>query len=66
MKKENVWRLPATLFLVGTLAMLLAGAWREIETPAQATPVISLPEAAEQPQTGEAQSNEIVDYPQLD
>jgi len=66
MKNENIWRLPATLFLVGTLAMLLAGAWRELEAPAQATPVISLPEAAEQPQTGEAQSNEIVDYPQLD
>ncbi len=66
MKKENVWRLPATLFLVGTLAMLLAGAWRELEPSARPVPAISLPEAAQQPQTGEPQSNEITDYPQLD
>ena len=66
MKKENVWRLPAALFLVGMLAMLLAGAWRELEMPAQPAQVVSLPDSAQQPKLSEPQSNEISDYPQLD
>ena len=66
MKQENVWRLPATLFLIGLLAMLVAGAWREMEAPARAASVISLPDANGQPQQGEVQSNEIPDFPQLD
>ena len=65
MDQENVWRLPATLFVVGMLAMLLAGAWRELEMPTRPAPVVSLP-STEQPQTGEPQSNEIADFPQLD
>jgi hypothetical protein len=64
MRQENVWRLPATLFLIGLLAMLVAGAWREIEAPARAASAISLPDA--QPHQNEAQSNEIPDFPQLD
>jgi len=66
MKRENVWRLPATLFLIGLLAMLVAGAWREMETPARAASVINLPDSNGQPHQGEPQSNEIPDFPQLD
>ncbi len=65
MDQENVWRLPAALFMVGMLAMLLAGAWRELEMPVRPAPVISVP-STEQPQAGEPQSNEIADFPQLD
>ena len=61
----NVWKLPAMLFFLGTLAMLLAGAWRELEMPTRPAPVVSLP-STEQPQAGEPQSNEIADFPQLD
>jgi hypothetical protein len=64
-REKNVWKLPATLFLIGMLAMLLAGAWRELELPARPAPVVGLP-SAEQPQMGEPQSNEIPDFPQLD
>ena len=53
------------LFVLGTLAMLLAGAWRELEAPVRSAPVIGLP-ATEQPQMGEPPSNEIADFPQLD
>ena len=66
MKRENVWRLPATLFLIGLLAMLVAGAWRELETPTRAASVISLPNSNGQPHQSEPQSNEIPDFPQLD
>ena len=65
MKQENIWRLPATLFLVGILAMLLAGAWRELEAPARAASAISLPDAAQE-QQADPQNNEIPDFPQLD
>jgi hypothetical protein len=65
MKQENIWRLPATLFLVGILAMLVAGAWRELESPAQRAPAISLPDASEQ-QQAEPPSNDIPDFQQLD
>jgi hypothetical protein len=65
MDQENVWKLPAALFMVGMLAMLLAGAWRELEMPIQLPPVISIP-AIEQPQAGEPLSNDIADFPQLD
>jgi len=51
--------------MVGMLAMLLAGAWRELEMPAQPAPVITLP-SVEQPEAAEPQSNEIADFPQLD
>ena len=64
MNQEKVWRLPATLFIVGMLAMLLAGAWRELESPARPAPVVGLPSA--EPEMGEPQSNEIPDFPQLD
>jgi hypothetical protein len=53
------------LFFLGTLAMLFAGAWRELEMPVRPAPVIGLP-SFEQPQAGEPQSNEIADFPQLD
>jgi len=66
MRQENIWRLPATLFLIGILAMLLAGAWRELETPARAATMITLPDGSQQPQPDEAQSNEIPEPPQLD
>ncbi len=65
MEQGNLWRLPAMLFFLGTLAMLLAGAWRELEMPARPAPVIGLP-SVEQPQAGDQQSNEIADFPQLD
>ena len=65
MKQENIWRLPATLFLVGVLAMLMAGAWRELDASAQRASAISLPDAGEQPQA-EPPSNEIDDFQQLD
>ena len=65
MDQEKVWRLPAALFIVGMLAMLLAGAWRELETPLRPATVVSAP-APEQPQLGEPPSNEISDYIQLD
>jgi hypothetical protein len=65
MKQENIWRLPATLFLIGILAMLVAGAWRELEAPAQRAPAVSLPGAGEQ-QQAEPPSNEIGDFQQLD
>lgn len=65
MDQEKVWRLPAALFIVGMLAMLLAGAWRELEVPLQPAAIVSTP-AAEQPQMGEPPSNEISDYIQLD
>ena len=65
MDQEKVWRLPAALFIVGMLAMLLAGAWRELELPIQPATVVSAP-AAEQPQMGDPPSNEITDYIQLD
>jgi len=65
MDQKNVWRLPAALFMVGMLAMLLAGAWRELEMPAQPAPVITLP-SVEQPEAAEPQNNEIADFPQLD
>ena len=65
MKQENIWRLPATLFLVGILAMLVAGAWRELESPARRPPAISLPDAGEQQQAGPP-SNDIPDFQQLD
>jgi hypothetical protein len=65
MDQENVWRLPAALFMVGMLAMLLAGAWRELETPVQPAPVIGIP-SIEQTQVAEPPSNEIADFPQLD
>jgi hypothetical protein len=64
MEHANVWRLPAMLFFLGTLAMLLAGAWRNLEMPVRPAPVIGLP-AIEQPQVAEPQSNEIADFPQL-
>ena len=65
MEHGNVWRLPAMLFVLGTLAMLLAGAWRELEMPVRPAPVIGMP-ATEQPQMAAPQSNEIADFPQLD
>jgi len=65
MEHGNVWRLPAIVFVVGTLAMLLAGALRELEMPVRPAPVIGLP-AIEQPQVAEPPSNEIADCPQLD
>ena len=65
MEDRNVWRLPAMLFFLGTLAMLLAGAWRELELPVQPAPVINLPLPG-QPQAGQPQENEIADFPQLD
>jgi hypothetical protein len=65
MEHGNVWRLPAMLFFLGTLAILLAGAWRELDMPVRPAPVIGLP-AAEQQQMAEPQSNEIADFPQLD
>jgi len=52
------------LFFLGTLAILLAGAWRELESPARPAPVVGLPSA--EPEMGEPQSNEIPDFPQLD
>jgi len=64
MQHANVWRLPAMLFFLGTLAMLLAGAWRELEMPVRPAPVISLP-SLEQPHARDQQSNEIGDFPQL-
>ena len=64
MGHANVWRLPAMLFFLGTLAMLFAGAWRELEMPVRPAPVISLP-SLEQPHRGDQQSNEIGDFPQL-
>ena len=64
MEHGNMWRVPAMLFFLGTLAMLLAGAWRELEMPVRPATVVSEP-AAEQPRTGEPQSNEIADFPQL-
>ena len=63
MDRGNMWRLPAMLFFLGTLAMLIAGAWRELELPARPAPVIGLP-SDEQPGTGEPQSNEVADSPQ--
>ena len=66
MRQENVWRLPATLFLIGLLAMLVAGAWREMETPARTASAISLPDPNGQPHQDEAQTNEIPDFTQLD
>ena len=65
MDHGNMWRVPAMLFFLGTLAMLLAGAWRELDLPVRPAPVVGLP-AIEQPQTTEPQSNEIADFPQLD
>ncbi|HYV67753.1 MAG TPA: hypothetical protein VE964_16015 [Myxococcales bacterium] len=62
MKQENIWRLPATLFLVGILAMLLAGAWRELEAPARRSSAVALPDAGQE----EPPSNEIPDFQQLD
>ena len=64
MEQGNVWRLPAILFFLGTVAMLLAGAWRELEMPVRPAPVIGLP-AVEQ-QKAEPTSNEIANFPQLD
>jgi hypothetical protein len=64
MEHANLWKLPAMLFFLGTLAILLAGAWRELEMPARPAPVIGLP-SFEQPQAGDQQSNEIADFPQL-
>ena len=64
MEHANVWRLPAMLFDLGTLAMLLAGAWRELEMPVRPAPLIGLP-SVEQPQAGDQQSNEVADFPQL-
>jgi hypothetical protein len=64
MEHGNVWRLPAVVFFLGTLAMLLAGAWRELEMPVGPAPVIGLP-SFEQQQAGDQQSNEIGDFPQL-
>jgi hypothetical protein len=66
MDQANVWRLPATLFLVGMLAMLLAGAWRELEMPIRPAAAITLPSPEDQPRMGEPPSNEIADFPQLD
>lgn len=65
MDQEKVWRLPAALFVVGMLVMLLAGAWRELELPIRPAPVVSAP-AVEQQQMGDPPSNEISDYIQLD
>lgn len=65
MDHGNVWRLPAMLFFLGTLVMLLAGAWRELETPTRPAPIIGLP-SGEHPGIGEQQGNEIADFPQLD
>ena len=64
MEHGNMWRVPAMLFFLGTLAMLLAGAWRELEMPVRPATIVSEP-AAEQPNMGEPQSNEIADFPQL-
>jgi len=52
------------LFFLGTLAMLLAGAWRELEMPVRPATIVGEP-AAEQPNRGEPQRNEIADFPQL-
>jgi hypothetical protein len=65
MDQEKVWKLPATLFIVGMLAMLLAGAWRDLEAKARPAPVVGLP-AVEQPDMGEPLSNEVNDWIQLD
>jgi len=64
MEHGNMWRVPAMLFFLGTLAMLLAGAWRELEMPVRPATIVGEP-AAEQPNMGEPQSNEIADFPQL-
>jgi hypothetical protein len=53
------------VFFIGVLAMLVAGAWRELERPIQPAAAVDVT-WPEQPQMGEAQSNEIADYPQLD
>ena len=65
MDEKKVWRLPATLFIVGMLAMLLAGAWRDLDAKAQAAATVSLP-AVEQQEMGEPPSNEVSDWNQLD
>ncbi len=65
MKQESIWRLPATLFLIGVLAMLLAGAWRELEASAQPASAIRLPDAGQE-QPAHPQSNDIPDFQQLD
>jgi hypothetical protein len=59
------WKYSAVVFFIGVLAMLVAGAWRELERPIHPAAAVDVT-SPEQPQMGEAQSNEIADYPQLD
>lgn len=68
------WKYSAVVFFIGVLAMLVAGAWRELEKPVRTAAAVEAssraPEqpsrAPEQPQMDEPQSNEIADFPQLD
>lgn len=68
MNQVREWKYSAIVFFLGVLAMLVAGAWRELERPIlpAATVDATSPEQPQQLQTGEPHSNEIADFPQLD
>jgi hypothetical protein len=65
MEQVRDWKYSAVVFFVGVLAMLIAGAWRELERPIHPAAAVEAT-APEQPLMGEPQSNEIADFPQLD
>ena len=64
MEQVKEWKYSAIVFFLGVLAMLVAGAWRELERPILPAATVDAT-SPEQPQMGDPQSNEIADYPQL-
>ena len=72
MHEANAWKYSAGLFTAAIAALLLAGAYREIESASlhAAAPVSGASQQAPatnaEPENGKPPSNEIQDFPQLD
>jgi hypothetical protein len=73
MRESKVWGLPVAVFTPVLLALLLAAAFRQMQSAAPPaaggvmSEMVDLPSAnSPDPKKDEAPSNEISDFPQLD
>ena len=72
MRESKVWGLPVAVFMPLLVALLVAAAFRQMQSAASAVApaagaVLDLPATSNpEPSNYEAPSNEISDYPQLD
>jgi hypothetical protein len=64
MNQVREWKYSAVVFFIGVLAMIVAGAWRELEAPIRPAAAVDMAFPEPVP-TGEPQSNDIADFPQL-